>query len=104
MPIIAKKAFYKLNICNNERGRVIANNGSSIQIEVSSQKHTLEVNEFLQHFEPAYAITCHKSQGQTFNEPYIIHEWNQVPEDCRRAWRYVSISRTTKKDFVKIIL
>ena len=103
MPIITKKAFYKLNICKNERGKVVANNGATIKIEVSSQTHTLEVNEYLQYFEPAYAITCHKSQGQTFNEPYVIHEWNEVPNDCKKAWRYVAISRTTKKDFVKIL-
>jgi ATP-dependent exoDNAse (exonuclease V) alpha subunit len=51
----------------------------------------------------AYAITVHKSQGDTYNEPYVIHEWYKgMNLKWWRKWQYVAVSRATKKDLIKI--
>jgi len=42
-------------------------------------------------FNPAYAVTCHKSQGATYDHPYSIHEWNRMTIPMK----YVALSRAT---------
>ena len=55
--------------------------------------------KFQQWFHVAYCITAHKSQGQTINQPYTIHEWYRMDETCK----YVSLSRSSKFNYVNII-
>ena len=50
-------------------------------------------------FNVGYCITTHKSQGETFQEPYTIYEWKKMDSTLR----YVSLSRSTNKDFINII-
>ena len=56
-------------------------------------------NKFQQWFHVAYCITSHKSQGQTINKPYTIHDWELMSETCK----YVSLSRASVFDYVNII-
>ena len=48
---------------------------------------------------PAYCITTHKSQGMSIDEPYVIHEFDQLPSEGR----YVALTRTTNPDLVTVI-
>ena len=32
-------------------------------------------------FKPMYAITCHKAQGMTINQPYSIYEYKRMKHD-----------------------
>ena len=50
-------------------------------------------------FYVAYAITTHKSQGETFNEPYTIHEWQHMDERLR----YVALTRATTIENINIM-
>jgi len=59
----------------------------------------VEIKDFQRQFHVAYAITSHKSQGQTFNVPYTIHEWSKLSRRCK----YVSLSRSDSWENCNII-
>ena len=44
-------------------------------------------------FKPMYAITCHKAQGMTINQPYGIYEYKRMKHDML----YVCLTRTSKQ-------
>ena len=44
-------------------------------------------------FKPMYAITCHKAQGMTINQPYSIYEYKRMKRDML----YVCLTRTSKQ-------
>ena len=50
-------------------------------------------------FYPAYCITVHKAQGETFKHEFTIHEWNKMDG----TMKYVAMSRGTCKKNVNII-
>ena len=49
--------------------------------------------KFTNCFKPMYAITCHKAQGMTFNQPYSIYEYKRMKHDML----YVCLTRTSKQ-------
>jgi len=59
----------------------------------------INISNFQYLFYPAYCITTHKAQGQTFKEPYTIHEFNQMSHKLK----YVALTRATKKEHINII-
>jgi ATP-dependent exoDNAse (exonuclease V) alpha subunit len=69
-------------------------------LENEHAKVDMDTKDFHRHFYVAYAITIHKSQGQTYNKPYTIHEWNKLD----KRLRYVALSRATKKDYINIMI
>ena len=50
-------------------------------------------------FSPAYGITCHKSQGSTFNYDYTIHEFSSFDD----RMKYVALSRATNIKHIIIV-
>ena len=63
------------------------------------KEQEIPINEFIKMFNVAFCITCHKSQGATFDEPYSIHEFEQFDERLK----YVALSRATDKELINII-
>ena len=49
--------------------------------------------KFTNCFKPMYAITCHKAQGMTINQPYSIYEHKRVKHDML----YVCLTRTSEQ-------
>ena len=100
VPIIAKSSYKELNIANNQMFRVhhVTNNLIIIQDE-DKNKFEISKYDFQRMFYVAYAITIHKCEGETYNEPYTIHEWERLD----RRLKYVALSRATKKDLINII-
>ena len=49
---------------------------------------------FQEMFYVAFCITIHKSQGQTFDFPYTIHEWDKLDAKLR----YTALSRATCRE------
>ena len=45
---------------------------------------------------PRYAITCHKAQGMTINQPYSIYEYQIIKHDML----YVCLTRPSKQEYV----
>ena len=54
--------------------------------------------DFTKMFYVAYCVTIHKSQGQTYDHSYTIHEWSMLDERLK----YVALSRATQKKFINI--
>jgi hypothetical protein len=100
-PIIARKNNKVLNIYNNETFtiRSIRPEFGMMTIEDEGKLQEIPIDEFVKMFNVAYCITCHKSQGSTFDEPYTIHEFNQFDERLK----YVALSRSTDKKLINII-
>ena len=58
---------------------------------IGENEIVIEIKNFQRNFHVAYCITSHKSQGQTYNEPYTIHEWSRLNKRCK----FVSLSRSS---------
>ena len=99
MPVICRVTRNKLNICNNEMFTIQSVSQQSITLANDNAEGEIEPKEFQKLFYVAYAITIHKSQGQTYNKPYTIHEWSKLD----RRLRYVALSRATLKELINII-
>ena len=92
-PVIARKNCVKLGLANNETFDVTAIKQKMKLVVVSDGVRDLEIPfaDFPILFNPAYAVTCHKSQGATYDHPYSIHEWNRMTIPMK----YVALSRAT---------
>ena len=101
MPVIARKNCKELHIYNNETFTIkeIKRKEGEIVVEDEGRERTVPIPEFTKIFNVAYCITVHKSQGQTFDEPYTIHEFNQFDERLK----YVALSRATDINLINII-
>ena len=108
MPIIFTKKQKKkrdkkcilTNLYNNQRFNILELNNNIIKLECFITKTTYDIKKIniLVNFKPAYAITIHKAQGDTIDEPYAIHEFfNQNMNS-----RYTSLTRATSKDLIRI--
>lgn len=102
-PIIAK--VNKLSKKDIENGTSFANNEEFIITKIEGDKIYfdndcfVEKDSFQNLFNVAYCITTHKSQGQSYDFPYTIHEWNKF-SDCMK---YVALSRSKNIKHINII-
>lgn len=97
--IMSIKNKKELNIVNGEMFRIreINKDDNFIIIDNTYKSNIkIPINKFQQLFHVAYCITSHKSQGQTYNKNYTIHDWHLMSETCR----YVSLSRASDFDYV----
>ena len=99
-PIIARKSCKEKDISNNETFTIKEIRKTKEIIIVADEERQLEITykEFPFLFNVAYCITCHKSQGSTFDHPYTIHEFDKF--DSRM--KYVALSRSTKVENINI--
>ena len=95
VPIIAKISNEDMNIVNNQMFTVHHVTNESYDKNLI----LIPIHEFQRMFYVAYAITIHKCQGETYNEPYTIHEWERLD----RRLKYVALSRATDKNLINII-
>lgn len=58
-------------------------------------------NKFLNRFDFAYAITCHKSQGSEFDDVLVYHQPIGREKIERQRWLYTAITRGKRK--VKLV-
>ena len=98
MPIIAKRTTEQYDIMNNETFDIIDINEDTFKIIVHDSPIEIELKEFSKLFNIAFCMTIHKSQGQTFNYDYAIHEWNKLDHRLK----YVALSRSTRIDNIYI--
>ena len=102
MPVIARVTKKDHEIANNETFTIKSIKNGVITLENIEGLKVVNSDEFQKLFYVAFAITCHKSQGLTFNHPYTIHEFDNKKFDDRL--KYVALSRTTKKEYINIIV
>ena len=99
LPIITRLNNRETGVCNNETFTVVSVKDNTIIITDGTEFKTIQQNAFIHLFYPAYAITCHKSQGTTIDKPYTIFEWSHFDTQMK----YVAITRSTKKEYLNII-
>lgn len=103
MPIISKVNDASYEICNNETFKIkgILHNDELIIVTDDEYDITIPFDMFQKMFYPAYCITCHKSQGQTYDHPYTIHQFDHIYFDERL--KYVALSRSTNVKYINIL-
>ena len=113
MSIINKKKSSKKDInCDNtdikyvngERFKIIdlienKFNRYDIKIGNNMKEFIISEYEFMTNFVVSYAMTNHKCQGITINEPYIIHQWSYM----NNREKYTAFSRGTRRKYISII-
>jgi ATP-dependent exoDNAse (exonuclease V) alpha subunit len=99
LPIICKKNDKEMELINNEQFVVTKLTPDTVYFKNEERELKIGVNKFQEFFYPAYCITIHKSQGQSYNFPYSIHEWNRLD----KRLKYVALTRSTDIKFINII-
>ena len=86
---------------NSDTGKVVGFDNNNIIIKIDGVDDDVEISHdhFGKAFYPAYCIKVHKSQGITIEEPYTIHDW----EDMDNRLKYVAMSRTTTAKHINIL-
>ena len=74
LPIICKVNSKEHDIVNNEQFLVQKIKDDIILIQNEGKELKLSVKEFAEMMYPAYCITIHCSQGQSYDDSYTIHE------------------------------
>jgi len=102
MPIIAKKTCDSddYSFANNETFKIENVNSETITI-MNDDAETQEIPtlEFVNLFYIAFCITTHKSQGESYDFPYTIHQWSQFSD----RMKYVALTRSTDIKFINIL-
>ncbi len=101
MPVIAHKTNKSLNFLNSET--FIVKSVSDEFIILTSpiiESLKIETKFFQKFFYLGFCITIHASQGETFQHPYTIYDWNH-PYFCEKA-KYVALSRGTSIQNIQI--
>ncbi len=100
MPIISHINEKKKNILNNITYIIKEINDEKMIITYDDVDLEFQVEDFHKYFYVAFCITIHSSQGETFDEPYTIYDWEHSYFD-RRA-KYVALSRGTNYNNIQI--
>ena len=99
MHIICKVNNKELDILNNEKFAINMILDNQITISNNEKELIINAQDFQSIFNAAYCITIHSSQGETFNEPYTIYDWNILD----KRLRYVALTRSSDLSNVNIL-
>lgn len=88
-------------LVNNQKLIVKEVDNISVNVSYKSSTYFIPRDLFLRVFKPAYACTIHKSQGDTIDTYYGIHEFHYTYGDYMKS-RYTSLTRSTDKKYIKI--
>jgi len=104
MPVISIVGNKKYDIYKNDKYTISSVLLDEISLVNNRTNELLSIPKcsFNELFTVAFCITIHKSQGDTYNEPYVIWGWDSYPSYIRKNLRYVACSRTTKLEFVHL--
>ena len=65
---------------------------------ITKEELMLWMEDLYKYFDYGYAMTIHRSQGCSIDEPYTISEWDNMSF----AMKYVAMSRCKKKEYITI--
>ena len=101
-PLIASKSDKdKLGTCKNEMYYVVGLEPIKLFEPVLQKTIFVEDEEqLIKNFLSGYCITIHKSQGETYDDEYTIHDWGKISQDniVKRKLRYVGQSRSSNPE------
>ncbi len=86
-PLVIASATSGIEASKNEMVRVQAVDNDTIYLEDNIGK--VARSDFWKVLRPAYCITTHKAQGDTFTEEFGIWEWDRMDEELR----YTALTR-----------
>jgi ATP-dependent exoDNAse (exonuclease V) alpha subunit len=98
-PVIAIRNNKTIGIVNGETFAVKSLNPLLICSKVTGDVVELTSNMFLYNFYVNFCSTVHKCQGETYTEPFTIHEWNRMSIKMK----YTAISRATRKNLINVM-
>jgi len=103
-PLIARKSILDRGVAKNEIWRVDDFVDEGVILTFDENKETFTYEEIKKNWLSAYCITIHKAQGDTYDEPYTIWDWERLSKrsdyDGRRL-RYTAQSRSTNpKEYI----
>jgi hypothetical protein len=104
MPIICRENCKNLELVNNEEYKVVGFDKRKQLITINNENFPdYTYDDFQKYFLPAYCITIHKSQGQTYDKPYKICEINKIMKCSEsRSLLYVALTRARSKNLINI--
>ena len=95
-PMIACKSCKDMDIYKNEMWSVSGFDKDNISLVYEDKSIQLSRREVWELFYSGYAITIHKSQGDTYKDKYSIWDWKRISKLTKfnRKLRYVAQSRS----------
>jgi len=102
MPVICFKTNKKYDILNSEKFVVKEIKDTEIIITDNDKEIKIPIKDFNKFLYLGFCITIHASQGETFNTPYNIYDWN-FEYMCSKA-QYVALSRATDINNINIMV
>ena len=100
MPVVCYETNKNLDILNSQKFSVKSFDKENIIIIDDDEERKIEIKDFHKYFYLGFCITIHASQGETYNEPYTIHDWGHY--HISKKARYVALSRATNEEFIQI--
>ena len=101
-PFIARVNREKMNLFNNQMWIIkqISLKKETITIQEEDGEMTMDIaNDTVQKlFNPGWCITCHRSQGSTYDHPYTVHEFDRMDDRLK----YVALSRATAVEHIRV--
>jgi exodeoxyribonuclease V alpha subunit len=100
LPVLVTANDYRMNVFNGDTGIVSRNekNNNSLMIAFKNQDSSIVYHHpgQIQHYEPSYAMTIHKSQGSEFDTVLVILPPQRLPI-CTRELLYTAVTRAKKR-------
>ena len=102
LPIVSYRNNNDLDIYNSEVFTVhkIDVKRKHFFIMKDETELVFDIKQFKLMFYPAYCVTCHVSQGCTYDQPFTIYDWSHPCMD--NSAKYVALSRATSIHYIQI--
>ncbi|HMA65204.1 MAG: exodeoxyribonuclease V subunit alpha [Fibrobacterota bacterium] len=100
LPVLVTANDYRMNVFNGDTGIVSRSEKTSnaLMIAFKNQDSSIVYHHpgQIQHYEPSYAMTIHKSQGSEFDTVLVILPPQRLPI-CTRELLYTAVTRAKKR-------
>jgi len=102
-PIIVINNDMKLKgLVNGDYGVIVSATNNNIIINIADTNYTLTIDELTKNAKPAYSITYHKVQGQTFDKQICLNI-KSLNKSQKNNMLYVGVSRVRKLEQLAIL-
>jgi hypothetical protein len=102
--IITENNMKNKGLVNGDYGIIMSYNNDtrSCIINIADTNYTLTIDELTKNVKPAYSITYHKVQGQTFDKQICLNIQN-LPKKQKNNMLYVGVSRVRKLEQLAVL-
>jgi exodeoxyribonuclease V alpha subunit len=98
-PVMVTANSYELQLFNGDTGFIVNDGKSDIAVIESGNELRIVPLGRLRHWQMAYAITVHKSQGSEYPEVHIIHE-ERPGEKSDHRLLYTAVTRARERAII----